>query len=437
MKRETVIGAVIALLGALTVIVWPNGGSGHRLLVTVPEATNVLAGQEVRVAGHRVGEVRAIMPAAKGARAQLELALDDVAWPVRRGAHLRLRWGGTISYDNRYLALRPGPEDAPPVQALGPSDFTAPVEFDQLIGTFDRTTRRHTRSMLKRGGAAMRAAEPALRRTLGIAPPSVAETADVLEEFNDEGSALSTLVDSSARVTAAIDRAAPGIAQLVSNAAQTLRATGEEASSLQETLDRMPATLTTMRTTLRVADGSLARVATLAHRLAPGVRVARHLGQPLASALATLAAVGPDARAALATTRRGAPDLTRLLAQLTTTAPQLGSIAKQAATALRCVRPYAPEIAAYFGTWGDFTSPVDGKDHYGRTNPEVLVPALTNAESATPGQAAANFPGLRYAFPRPPGENAGQPWFLPECGITEKALDPAQDPEARAKGGGR
>jgi hypothetical protein len=40
--------------------------------------------------------------------------------------------------------------------------------------------------------------------------------------------------------------------------------------------------------------------------------------------------------------------------------------------------------------------------------------------------------GLTYAFPRPPGDSAGQPWFLPECGITKDAYDPSKDPEGKA-----
>jgi hypothetical protein len=39
--------------------------------------------------------------------------------------------------------------------------------------------------------------------------------------------------------------------------------------------------------------------------------------------------------------------------------------------------------------------------------------------------------GIKYAMPRPPGLNAGQPWLLPECGAGAQALDPNADPEQR------
>jgi hypothetical protein len=58
------------------------------------------------------------------------------------------------------------------------------------------------------------------------------------------------------------------------------------------------------------------------------------------------------------------------------------------------------------------------------------LPAPVNTSTATSGDIAKQFPGLRYAFPRPPGYNAGQSWFLPECGAGPEALDASKDPEA-------
>jgi hypothetical protein len=48
-------------------------------------------------------------------------------------------------------------------------------------------------------------------------------------------------------------------------------------------------------------------------------------------------------------------------------------------------------------------------------------------------QALATSSGLSYAFPRPPGLNEGHPYFLPQCGITSAALNPAADPEGAGK----
>ncbi len=58
-----------------------------------------------------------------------------------------------------------------------------------------------------------------------------------------------------------------------------------------------------------------------------------------------------------------------------------------------------------------------------------MIPALIPGTADTPAKAMAQSPGLTYAFPRPPGMNEGHPYFLPQCGITPAALNPAADPE--------
>ena len=111
--------------------------------------------------------------------------------------------------------------------------------------------------------------------------------------------------------------------------------------------------------------------------------------------------------------------------------PQLGSIGRQSVEQLKCIRPYTPDAVAFFTNWADFLSATDGKDKYIRANVQLLTPAPYNAITGNSADIAKAFPGLRYAFPRPPGLNAGQPWFLPECGAGKDSLDPSKDPEAR------
>ena len=37
--------------------------------------------------------------------------------------------------------------------------------------------------------------------------------------------------------------------------------------------------------------------------------------------------------------------------------------------------------------------------------------------------------GQGYALVRPPGYNAGKPWYLPQCGAGRDGVDPNKDPE--------
>jgi hypothetical protein len=98
-----------------------------------------------------------------------------------------------------------------------------------------------------------------------------------------------------------------------------------------------------------------------------------------------------------------------------------------------CLRPYAPDLAGFLTTWPGFTSHYDAGGHYGRAFELTVIPALYPGTLFNSKQAIAASPGLTYAFPRPPGMNDGHPYFMPECGITSAALNPADDPEGAGK----
>jgi hypothetical protein len=138
--------------------------------------------------------------------------------------------------------------------------------------------------------------------------------------------------------------------------------------------------------------------------------------------------VGPDAYSTLASLRRAAPDVNPLLDRATQLMPQLASIGGQGATELACIRPYAPEAAGLASTWTSFLQYSDHHDKYARVNGG----AYPYPSSETPLSSAAVVqlvPSLKYVFPAPPGEVAGQPWFIPSCGVGPSSLDATQDPE--------
>jgi ABC-type transporter Mla subunit MlaD len=433
-RAAPAIAILVTAALAVAVIVAGRGSGGHRVFVTVREATDAIAGQDVRSAGENVGSIAAIEPVDRGRAVRLTLELGDRAWPLPQGTRFALRWGGTISYSNRFVALtRPAhPRAMLRDGATIPSrDFATPVEVDQLVGTFTRPVRRGLKAFLRRGGVTFATARPQLRRALDAAPPAVGQADFVLRDLDSDQRSLDALVRSSARVTAAVRSADPGLGALVSGAATTFDAAAGQAVALKATLSRAPQTFAAARSTLARASRTLTAAAQLTDHLAPGVVALRRIAHPLDDVLGTVVDVGPDVRETLAVAGRSTSDLDPLLAKATALSPQIGSIAHQSVTQLRCIRPYTPDIISFFTNWGDFLSATDGKDKYLRASVESFMPGGHNAQTGDSAQAAQQYPGLRYAFPRPPGYNAGQPWFLPECGAGRDALDPSKDPEAR------
>jgi len=422
---------VAVVLIALLVGSKTSGDDGHRVSVVVPSATSVVKGQEVRAAGQAVGAVAGLEPVRGGRAVRIDFRIDDAAWPLPQGSTFELRWGGTISFNNRYFALVRPRTGAPLADgAMLPASSTrVPVEFEQLLGTFTTEVRRDLRTLLRRGGVALDKAGPQLRRALDSAPAGAEVGQEIIQDLIADERALVTLVRSSDSVVDAVRSADPELRRLIQGAATTFTAVASEARGLQDTLERTPRTLVGARGTLARADRTLLGAADLTDALAPGVDELRSISSPLHRLLDTVVDVGPDARATLATARRSAPDVNGLLARATQLLPQIGSVARKANEQLDCIRPYTPEIAAFASTWGDFLSPSDSKDKYIRANIQQLLPAGHNVQTWNSGQLKTQFPGLEYGFPRPPGEVAGQPWHLPECGAGPNATDPYKDPE--------
>jgi len=434
--RTRRILSILAAAGAATlaVAVTSSGsGSTHRVSFDVANAANLIPGLQVRAAGQRVGTIDdvSVRNQGRGARITLELT-DSRVWPLPPDTSVRVRFGGTIASNGRYVELDRGTGAGAPIPEGGRiRRVELPVEFDELFNTFGPRTRKNLRGTVDAAGRTLQRAGRPVRRALGSAPPAVHQFAGTLIDLGDTHTSLDTLVRSTDRVLAATRSADPGLGPLLTDAATTFTALGQEARVMQRSLAETPATLHDARTTLARTDRTLTAATTLSRRIAPGVHQLARIVPPVNGTLRTVRDVAPTARRALATTRRAAPDLVRLLDGTRALAPNLKSTLDQAATQITCLRPYAPEIAGFASTWSGFVAGGDKKDKYARLF-NAIYP-FPNDTPLTVPQMAKVLPGpfKAWGFPRAPGANVGQPWYQPDCGITADGADPAKDPEAR------
>ena len=91
-------------------------------------------------------------------------------------------------------------------------------------------------------------------------------------------------------------------------------------------------------------------------------------------------------------------------------------------------------MAGNLSTWAGYNKNFDNGGHYARTFPLQVNPLLPTGTPMNSQQIIGLLGGtLKYAMPRPPGLNAGDPWFQPECGAGPESLDVSKDPEGAGK----
>ncbi len=428
------VAALAAVAAVIIAVSSSTGPTEHRVSVVVPNATDVLGGQYVKAAGVNVGTVHAVTPVDRGHAVRLTFELDNSVWPLPTGTTLTVRWGGTASYVNRYINLVRGTGAGTIARdgVLPARAFHVPVEFDSFLDTFTPSVRQNLKQFLGHAGIALAGAKPGLIRSIERAPAALTQVDAVLDDLDANGAALTDLIGDGEQVVSSVNASNPSVESLLTSAATTFTALDTRTREIDSTLAATPGMLHQFRTTLRTATPTLLQAKRVVAKLSPGIDQIDADARPLDGVLVTLKHVTPDAISALASVRKATPSLNPLLDDLTSLSPTLGSIGRQANTALNCIRPYTPDIVAFTSDWGDFLASTDGKNHVFRADPQVNLYAPSNAQTDDSAQLARTQSGLSFAFPVPPGEAAGQPWFIPACGEGPNTLNANDDPENNA-----
>jgi virulence factor Mce-like protein len=394
-------------------------------------AVSVVPGLDVQIDGVDVGKVQKVQY--EDGQALVDLGIkDDSAWPLHRGTKAEIRFGTTIGNGTRSVALDPGPRSAPPIPEDGiitRADTTTPVEFDDVFNTLSANTRRRLRAALDGSARATARRDKEISAALRHAPGALDATNDVLADLLADGSALKALVRNGDTVTQTLAQRQEVVSDLVTAASGTFDAFGRRTARIQQSLDRFAPMLKDTDTTLARADGSLDRIDTLMQTIRPGAQKLPSLAKTAGPALTRLQDVAPVAVTTLKTVRSVSPKVSSLLDVATPFMDPTTKALDGLAPVVRCVRNYVPEIAGWAQTWGGWSKNFDNTSHYARVK---VKEGITSANGLLPSSQFVNaIPGTdnRYAMPRPPGLNAGTPWFDPECGVTKDALDASKDPE--------
>jgi ABC-type transporter Mla subunit MlaD len=281
-RNPTVIGALAVLITILAVFLAYNANNGlpfvktYRLTAQVPSANGLVKGNEVRIGGVRVGVIEDISPVQDeetgDVNAALGLKLDTVVDPLPVDSTVIIRSKSALGL--QYLQIDRGNSDEGYEEGAElPLDMAKPepVQFDEVLSTFDADTRIAIKQNLFEFGNALAGRGPDLNTAIGAFKPLLPRLERVTRLLASPNNGIGPFFQALSQSAAEVAPVAETQAQMFVELNITLGAFADIARPyLQETISRTPVTLQTTIDTLPTVRPFLANSRGLFRDLEPG-----------------------------------------------------------------------------------------------------------------------------------------------------------------------
>jgi virulence factor Mce-like protein len=300
------VGAVTTLIVIVSVFLAYNANKGlpfvptYDLSARVPNGSNLVPGNEVRIGGFRVGVVDTIKPATQVINgrttpiAVINMKLDKTAEPVSVDTKLIIRSRSALGL--KYVELTPG-KSKQSFEAGGTmplASATLPVEFDDFLNTFDDPTRAASRVSLAGYGDAFAGRGSDINAAIQGLNPFFRFLTPVMRNLSDPRTGLKDFFKNIGAVSAQVAPVARVQAELFTKMADTFEAFNRCPSCLQDTIAKQPPTMDVAIESFRVQRPFLVDFADLSRRLIPAANVLPSALPKLNSALAVGTGVLPQ-----------------------------------------------------------------------------------------------------------------------------------------------
>jgi virulence factor Mce-like protein len=298
------VGAVTVLVAMVAVFLAYNANAGLPFVPTydvkaeLPSGAKLVAGNEVRVGGFRIGVVEKLEPKTARVRGEdkavalVSLKLDKSVGPLATDTKVQVRSRSALGL--KYLEVEPGRSDK--VYRAGDtmplSRAGEPLDLEDVLSSFDDDTRVAGRAALEGFGDAFAGRGASLNSAVGALNPLLKSLTPVMRALSDPETRLDQFFVQLGRTVAQLAPVADTTPDLFANMATTFDALARDPAALQATIERAPGTLEVGTRSLRVQRPFLRDFADLSRRLQPSVselpRSLPAINQALAAGLPVL-----------------------------------------------------------------------------------------------------------------------------------------------------
>ncbi len=319
------LGALAAALAGLAVALVGAGAGGedggaYRVDAIFDNAANLIPGQDVKVAGARVGKVVNVR-VTPNRKARVQMEVDEGFAPFRSDADCTIQPQSLIG--EKFVQCDPGTPRGRELQGRDGHAPTvplarthSPVDLDLVFGTLRLPVRQRLALVLNELGTGVAGRSDDLNEAIRRANPALQEANRVLAILDRDRARLGQLVEDSDTVIAQLAARRDRVPEFLRRAAAVTSETAARRARLAETVRRLPLALAESRPSLRrlreLADAGTPVAADL-ERAAPHVdRLVRDFAPLAQAARPALDRLGEAARTGTRAVRAGRPVAARL-----------------------------------------------------------------------------------------------------------------------------
>ncbi len=428
--RGAVLGALLAVVAVIAILVLSNGG-GESYRLIFQNAGQLVRGNDVQIGGRRVGSVEDILLTDDN-QAEVQISVKEPYAPLHEGTTATIRLTSLSGVANRYIALAPGPNSNPELAGgsrLGVEQTTSVVDLDQIFNTLDPATRRGLQEFIQGSATQYAGKGPEVQESARWFSPFLSTSAQLASELTRDTETLERAVVAGASVTSAVAERAPQLTSLITNLNGMMGAIARENASLDQALGVFPDTLRNanstfvdLRSTLDDLDPLLQASAVAAEDLPRFFRELRPLlneATPVFEDFSTLVSQpGPFNDATDAT--RNLPALQRIASP---TFRRAITAMRKGQPVIDFLRPYSPDLVGWFRDFGQSAANYDANGHYARVLPITGIfdfeQGADGSSTLVPVPPSQRLSGLESGYtrrcpgaasqPRPDGSNPFAP----------------------------
>jgi phospholipid/cholesterol/gamma-HCH transport system substrate-binding protein len=228
--------------------------SGYRVDALFDNASNVIPGQDVKIAGARAGRVVGVeLTPDRIARVKMEISGEFA--PFRTDADCSVQPQSLIG--EKFVQCSPGTprgrklvgrQDEAPTVPIARTH--APVDLDLVFATFRLPYAQRLAVILNELGAGLAGRGSDLNDTIRRANPALGEAQRTLSILDRDRARLGALVDESDAIIAQLARRRGRVGDFLDRAAAVTTTTAERSSGLRRTIAGLPPMLTEAKPTL-------------------------------------------------------------------------------------------------------------------------------------------------------------------------------------------